>query len=140
MRSQKYSGRPHLFYLHIKTRMFSLVRSKMDAHKLFLRKSKTRSLRTGIKKSCDTQQARETSVEEYKNSYFDSYTQKQLFLWLLIRKKIFCSIISGWYMELSVLNLKNKYFHGLFQSTYSEQHILQKINYKMQSPGPENVL
>ena len=61
----------------------------MDAHKLFLRKSKTRSLRTGIKKSCDTQQARETSVEEYKNSYFDSYTQKQLFLWLLITKKYF---------------------------------------------------
>ena len=57
----------------------------------------------------------------------------------------------GWYMELSIelsqhiLSLKllqNKYFHGLFQNIYSEQHILQKIKlkYKKQSPGPENVL
>ena len=43
-----------LIHLYIKTRTFSLVRSKMDAHKLLLRKNKARSLRTGIKKSCDT--------------------------------------------------------------------------------------
>ena len=43
-----------LIYLYIKTRTFSLVRSKMDAHKLLLRKNKARSLRTGIKKSCYT--------------------------------------------------------------------------------------
>ena len=41
-------------HLYIKTRTFSLVRSKMDSHKLLLRKNKARSLRTGIKKSCDT--------------------------------------------------------------------------------------
>ena len=43
-----------LIHLYIKTRTFSLVRSKMDAHKLLLRKNKARSLRRGIKKSCDT--------------------------------------------------------------------------------------
>ena len=43
-----------LIHLYIKTRTFSLVRSKMDDHKLLLRKNKARSLRTGIKKSCDT--------------------------------------------------------------------------------------
>ena len=42
-----------LIHLYIKTRTFSLVRSKMDAHKLSLRKNKARSIRTGIKKSCD---------------------------------------------------------------------------------------
>ena len=42
-----------LIHLYIKTRTFSLVRSKMDAHKLLLRKNKARSIRTGIKKSCD---------------------------------------------------------------------------------------
>ena len=103
-------------------------------------KAKPGHLEQESKNHVTRQQALETSLEEYKNSYFDSYTQKQLFLWLLIRKKIFCSIISERYMELSVLNLKNKYFHGLFQNTYSEQHILQKINYKMQSTGLENVL
>ena len=43
-----------LIHLYINTRTFSLVRSKMDPHKLLLRKSKARSLRTIIKKSCDT--------------------------------------------------------------------------------------
>ena len=43
-----------LIHLYIKTRTFSLVRSKMDAHKLLFRKNKARSLRRGIKKSCDT--------------------------------------------------------------------------------------
>ena len=43
-----------LIHLYIMTRTFSLVRSKMDAHKLLLRKNKARSLRRGIKKSCDT--------------------------------------------------------------------------------------
>ena len=43
-----------LIHRYIKTRTFSLVRSKIDAHKLLLRKNKARSLRTGIKKSCDT--------------------------------------------------------------------------------------
>ena len=43
-----------LIHLYIKTKTFSLVRSKMDAHKLLLRKNKASSLRTGIKKSCDT--------------------------------------------------------------------------------------
>ena len=43
-----------LIHLYIKTRTFSLVRSKVDAHKLLLRKNKARSLRTGIKNSCDT--------------------------------------------------------------------------------------
>ena len=43
-----------LIHRYIKTRTFSLVRSKRDAHKLLLRKNKARSLRTGIKKSCDT--------------------------------------------------------------------------------------
>ena len=38
-------------HLYIKTRTFSVVRSKMDAHKLLLQKNKARSLRTGIKKS-----------------------------------------------------------------------------------------
>ena len=41
-------------HLYIKTRTFSLVRSKMDAQKLLLQKNKARSLRAGIKKSCDT--------------------------------------------------------------------------------------
>ena len=44
-----------LIHLYIKTKTFSLLRSKMDAHKLLLRKNKARSLRTGITKSCDTQ-------------------------------------------------------------------------------------
>ena len=69
-----------LIHLYINTRTFSLVRSKMDAHKLLLRKNKARSFRTGIKKSCDTPASPETSLEGYKNSYFDSHTQKQLFL------------------------------------------------------------
>ena len=43
-----------LIHLYIKTRTFSLVRNKTDAHKLLLRENKARSLRTGIKKSCDT--------------------------------------------------------------------------------------
>ena len=43
-----------LIHLYIKTRTFSLVRSKMDAHKLLLRKNKARSLRAGIKTSCNT--------------------------------------------------------------------------------------
>ena len=43
-----------LIHLYIKTRTFLLVRSKIDAHKLLLRKNKARSIRTGIKKSCDT--------------------------------------------------------------------------------------
>ena len=43
-----------LIHVYIKTRTFSLVRSKIDANKLLLRKSKARSLRTAIKKSCDT--------------------------------------------------------------------------------------
>ena len=43
-----------LIHPYIKTRTFSLVRSKMDTHKLLLRKNKARSLRRGIKKSCDT--------------------------------------------------------------------------------------
>ena len=42
-----------LIHLYIKTRTFSLVRSKMDAHKLLLRKNKARSLRAGIK-TCNT--------------------------------------------------------------------------------------
>ena len=41
-------------HLHIKMRTFSLVRSKMDAQKLLLRKNKARSFRTAIKKSCGT--------------------------------------------------------------------------------------
>ena len=60
-----------LIHLYIKTRTFALVRSKMDAHKLLLLQKKTKkkqnkasSLRTGIKKSFDTQQAPETSLEE----------------------------------------------------------------------------
>ena len=43
-----------LIQLYIKTKIFSLVRSKVDAHKLLLRKNKARSLRTEIKKSCNT--------------------------------------------------------------------------------------
>ena len=43
-----------LIHLYIETRTFSLVRSKMDAQKSLVRKNKARSLRTGIKKSCDT--------------------------------------------------------------------------------------
>ena len=59
-----------LIHLYIKTRTFSLVRSKMDAHKLLLRKNKARSLRTEIKKSCDTQES---------SSNFLRRIQKQLF-------------------------------------------------------------
>ena len=43
-----------LIHLYIETRTFSLVRSKMDPHKLLLQKNKPRSLKTAIKKSCDT--------------------------------------------------------------------------------------
>ena len=46
--------REDLIYLYIKTRKFSLVRSKMDAHKLLPRKNKARSPRITIKKSCNT--------------------------------------------------------------------------------------
>ena len=60
----------YLIHLYLKTRTFSLVRSKMDAHKLFLRKNKARSLRTEIKKSCDTQES---------SSNFLRRIQKQLF-------------------------------------------------------------
>ena len=41
-----------LLHLYIKTRTFSLVRSKMDAHKLSLRKNKARLLTAAIKESC----------------------------------------------------------------------------------------
>ena len=41
-----------LLHLYIKTRTFSLVRSKMDAHKLSLRKNKAMLLTAAIKESC----------------------------------------------------------------------------------------
>lgn len=41
-------------HLYIKTRTFSLVKSRMDAHKLLLWKYKARSLRTAIRKWWDT--------------------------------------------------------------------------------------
>ena len=41
-------------HLYIKIRTFTLVRSKMEAHKLLLREIKAMSLRKGIEKSCDT--------------------------------------------------------------------------------------
>ena len=48
MRSQK-NILEGLIHLYIKTRIFSLVRSKVDVHKLLLRKIS----KTAIKKSCD---------------------------------------------------------------------------------------
>ena len=67
-----------LIHLYIKNRTFSLVRSKMDAHKLLLRKNKARSLSEESKNHVTLQQTTETSLEEYlkatvKNSYFYSY-------------------------------------------------------------------
>ena len=49
-------------------------------------KTKTGHLEQKSKNHETPQQASETSLEEYKYSYFDSYTQKQL-LQLQIRKK-----------------------------------------------------
>ena len=43
-----------LLHLYVKTRTFSLVKSKMDSHKLSLRKNKARSLTAAIKESCDS--------------------------------------------------------------------------------------
>ena len=43
-------------------------------------KTKPGHLEQESKNHVTPQQAPETSLEEYKNSYFDSYTQKQLFL------------------------------------------------------------
>ena len=61
------------------------------------KKTKPYHLEQESKNHVTPQQAPETSLDESKNSYFDSYTHKQLFLQLQIRKKT-----GGWYMELPI--------------------------------------
>ena len=56
-----------LIHLYRKTRTFSLVRNKMDAHK-----TKPGHLEHESKNHVTSRQAPETSLEGYKNTYFDS--------------------------------------------------------------------
>ena len=54
------------------------------------------TLRLAIKNNAILLQASEASLEEYKNSYFEGYTQKTaIFKTANMNKKIFFSIIGG---------------------------------------------
>ena len=72
------------------------------------------------------QQAPETSLKRYKNSYFDSYIQKQLFLYLQIKKNMFFTIIGGWYVELSI-ELEVKVFLALNNRTNISWSVSKQI-------------
>ena len=75
MRLKKFLG--DLVYLYIKTRIIWLVNSEMDAHKLFFRKSKTKSHIILFKrKYAIPLKAPGTSLQICKNNYFTSCTQK----------------------------------------------------------------
>ena len=50
-------------------------------------KTKPGHLEQESKNHVTLQQVPETSLEEYKNSYFDSYTEKQIFLYATDKKK-----------------------------------------------------